>query len=50
MSGSGSSLFSVCDDMEAASSQARRAQDALGVGAIAVTIAPLRGSDADVSI
>ena len=40
MSGSGSSLFTLCDDSVQAESLARQARDASGVGAIAVQVAP----------
>ena len=40
MSGSGSSLFTLCDDADRAQSLARRVKEVCGVDAIAVAIAP----------
>jgi 4-diphosphocytidyl-2C-methyl-D-erythritol kinase len=50
MSGSGSTLFSVCDTEEDAQSQADKVRGVFGIGAMAVRIAPMRGSDAEKSI
>jgi 4-diphosphocytidyl-2-C-methyl-D-erythritol kinase len=46
MSGSGSSLFVLCDDAEEAKSQARWVREKLGIGAMDVEVAPARVSDA----
>jgi len=40
MSGSGSSLFTLCDDAEQAESHAKRVKESCGVDAIAVAVAP----------
>ena len=40
MSGSGSSLFSLCESLEEATSLSRRARDELGVDAVGIAIAP----------
>jgi 4-diphosphocytidyl-2-C-methyl-D-erythritol kinase len=40
MSGSGSSLFTLCDDAETAESHAKRVKESVGVDAIAVALAP----------
>ena len=46
MSGSGSSLFVLCDDADEAKSQVLKVKEQLGVGAMVVELAPVRVTDA----